>query len=79
MSLSNPDPFSLQPDLETTRIIELENNKVYVKRDGQFGHWFINLDKGQLPQKYRGAYTGAPQALAAANRWISEKNKTIAA
>lgn len=73
------DDFKMQVDLETTRVLELDNNKIYAKRFGEHGFWKLNLDKGQLPERLLGAYTTADHALAAAKIWAEEKKRTVVA
>lgn len=71
------DPFSLQPDLETTKVIEMDKNKMYIKRVGAHGFWRLNLDKGQLPDHMLGDYTSADRAIEAAKLWIEVKKRSI--
>lgn len=48
----------LANDLSRTRIFELDNgNKLYAKQTDPYGFWYLNLDKGQLPDRFKGAYS----------------------
>lgn len=43
---------------ERVRTFELENgNVLYAKQTDPYGFWHLNLDKGQLPEAFRGAYS----------------------
>lgn len=43
---------------DRTRVFELSNgNKLYAKQTDPYGFWYLNLDKGQLPEKFQGAYS----------------------
>lgn len=43
---------------DRVRTFELSNgNKLYAKQTDPYGFWYLNLDKGQLPEKFLGAYS----------------------
>ena len=52
------------------------NNKLRVKRGDPFGFWFISFERGQIPEKLSGAYTGAEEAIKAVKAYLLEKGKT---
>ena len=67
-----------QRDLSTTRIYEIAHNKIFIKREDPYGLWYINYEKGQIPEHLRGAYTSPSQAETALYHYLDRKNKTIA-
>lgn len=59
------------------RKIELENNTVHIRSEDPFGFWYISLQKGQVPEKLKGAYTTFDQALRDVNYWLKNKKEPI--
>lgn len=53
--------------------ITLPNNTVHIRCEDPYGFWKISLEKGQLPEKFKGEYTTLTQAIRAAETWCSEK------
>lgn len=59
------------------RIIDLGNNKMHIKSEDPHGFWYITLAHGALPSDFAGAYTSFSLALAAANQYLTKKNKSV--
>jgi hypothetical protein len=67
-------------DIPNVRIVELENkNKVYFKRKDPYGYWYMNMEKGQLPEHLRGAYTTYTKALSELNLYLQDSNRQVVA
>lgn len=65
-------------DIPNQRIIELENgNKLYLKRVDPHGFIYLNLERGQLPEHYKGAYTDWGMARQAAAKYQSERKQAV--
>lgn len=58
-------------------VVDLNNNKIKIEARDPYGHWYITFSKGALPAEYTGAYTSLQMALAAVNKYLSEKNKDV--
>ena len=63
-------------DAPKDRMIKLKNNALHIKQEGMFGHWFVFFDKGQVPERLRGAYTSASEARKEAMAYLSSKGRT---
>lgn len=62
-----------------TRTIELENgNKLNLTHTDPYGAIVLSLERGQLPESYKGAYTDWHQAEKAAQRYVSERQSVVA-
>ena len=70
-----PDPERDQPNMR--EIALPTGNKLYAKRDPQFGFWTFNLDKGQIPRWMSGKYTSISEAQAAVKRYLQEKDFSV--
>jgi len=57
--------------------ITVSNNIIHIRSEDPYGFWHLSLDKGQLPEKYKGAYTHLSQAIRAAQTWTQEKKLAI--
>lgn len=57
------------------RKVELENNTVHIRCEDPHGFWYVSLEKGQVPDFLKGAYTSFDQALRDVNIWL--KNKKV--
>ncbi len=57
------------------RKVEIENNIVHIRSEDPYGFWKISLQKGQLPEKLKGAYTSFDQALRDVNLWLKDKKE----
>lgn len=76
-------PFELDDILEEeydaehggrARRIHMDNgNIVHIKCEDPYGFWMVSLEKGNLPDKLKGAWTTFQQALAAVNQWLRDK------
>lgn len=60
---------------ENLRVIDLGNNKLYLKREDPFGFISINFDKGQVPVSLRGKYTAFDIALRDVERYLESKKR----
>jgi hypothetical protein len=61
------------------RTIKTETCIITFKRTDPYGFWYISLDKGQLPENLRGAYSTFDKAFKDIDRYIAEKRLTIVA
>lgn len=65
-------------DLSTDRTMNLHNNVVHVYKEGPYGMWFVRLEKGNLPDKLKGAYTSFYEAEKAVKYYyVEEKNRKL--
>lgn len=62
-------------DLPNVRQYDLGNNKINIERHNPFGFWKLKLERGQLPEKYRGWYTSVDDARKAVLDYLHEKGK----
>lgn len=62
-------------DIGRVRSLELDNNKVNITRRDPYGFWHISLDKGQIPEHLKGAYTSYPQAEEAAIAYYTSQKR----
>ncbi len=58
------------------RMLELDNNKIHFRATDPYGHWYVNFDKGQMPEYLRDAYTSFYEAEKAVRAYLKEKNRT---
>lgn len=59
-------------------VIELENNKIIISRDGPFvGMYYVKYEKGMTPQKLSGAFTTRDNARNAINLYLADKKKEV--
>lgn len=69
--------FQVSPD--TVRVVQLENgNKLNLTRNDPYGFITLSLERGQLPEAYRGSYTDWPFAETAAKKYCSERQSVVA-
>lgn len=62
-----------------TRTIELENgNKLNLTRTDPYGAIVLSLERGQLPEAFRGSYTDWYQAEIAAHKYVLERQSVVA-
>lgn len=61
------------------RTIKTETCIIKVTCKDPYGFWFISLDKGQIPEWLRGAYSTFDKAFADINKYIDEKRLNILA
>lgn len=69
------DELKKQKDYSNHRIWICKFNKVHFKRKGQFGYWYVNLDRGLMHPNLKGAYLSFEAAAAAAKTWYLIPNK----
>jgi hypothetical protein len=62
-------------DLGKIRTIELGNNKIHLKQKDPYGFWHVNFDKGQVPNKLKGAYTDFVMAERDVRAYLAEKGR----
>lgn len=59
---------------DTTIKFQLDKNKLSVTQDlFHHGFWGLSLDRGALPNEYRGRYTKRSEALKAAQRYMESR------
>lgn len=64
-----------EKDLPDIRTIDLDNNKIYIKKQGQYGLWYVNFDKGQIPKELKSAFTSPDMAERAINLYLARKGR----
>lgn len=77
MSLFDILDHDTDKDLASVRIFQLDNNKVIVEKDHQYGFWSIKFEKGRMPDKLTGMYTSFSEAEKAVKSWLDMKNKEV--
>lgn len=66
--------FDMTSDNSRTRVFELENgNKLYAKQTDPYGFWYLNLDKGQMPEEFTGAYNTFDQVKVAVEKYSARR------
>lgn len=66
------DAFDKENNGKSHKIV-LPNNVIYLTSEDPYGFWKISLERGQLPEKYKGGYTSFSMALRDAETWFKEK------
>lgn len=56
---------------EDTREVDVDGQKFTVVRKDPFGHYFISVSKGPLPDKLKGAFTSHVQAQKAIEGFVN--------
>ena len=56
--------------------ISFDDNVIHLTRHDPYGHIYLSLERGELPEKYRGAYTMLPIAEHEARKYIAEREET---
>jgi hypothetical protein len=82
MNMMNQGHYDAKRDLSPNREVILDNgNKYHVhqKVECPFGYWYIHMDKGQIPDELRGAFTSPTVAYAAINSYLqtSKSRRTV--
>ena len=67
MSIDNHDPDRDLPYKHD--YIDLFRNKIHMEKVGPHGWWYLHLDKGLLPPKFKGAYMTYLDARYAAEKY----------
>lgn len=62
-------------DAPKTPTVEIDDNTVLLNRVDPYGHIFLSLAKGELPEKYRGAYTTMTLASHAAQMYGEDRKR----
>ena len=68
---SETSPF----DMAKTRIVDLGTNKVYMKQKDPYWFIYLNYERGAIPDKYTGAYTGWREAEEAVHRLKQDRER----
>jgi hypothetical protein len=63
------------PDLLDRRYIDFGDNTIYATQEDPYGFWHLSLDKGQLPERYRGSYTTWGDCERAAQIYLRERGE----
>lgn len=53
--------------------LNIDGNVIHLTRRDPYGHIYISLEHGELPEKYRGAYTSMPIAETEVAKFIEER------
>lgn len=68
--------YDPERDDPRVKVIELENNKIYLKRTDPYGFIEMNFDKGQMPEHLRDArWTTWEEAKKAVDQYLREKGR----
>lgn len=60
----------------TSKIIELEDGqKIHFECRDPYHHWYIHFNKGQVPEKLKGAYTDFNFARIDVEKYLAEKGR----
>lgn len=65
----------MEPTNDRVRVIDLGNNKIYMKQTDPYGFIYINFDKGQLPEDLKSAFTSFEYAKRAIDQYLSRKKR----
>lgn len=65
-------------DAPETMTMERNGLTVTMSRDDRWGRIFLHPDKGELPEKYRGAYTTFQKAQEDITKYFNERDKALA-
>lgn len=60
-----------------TKVIDLGNNKLVMKRTDPFGFISVNLEKGQLPEYLKGNYTTWEACKIDVDKYLEERGKIV--
>lgn len=66
-----------EKDLSKVRVIEYEGNSITIAQKDPYGFWYLHQHTGNLPNSLKGAYTSYPEALKAAENYITNRRKEI--
>lgn len=73
MTLQEFDP---ERDDPRTKVIQIDTNKIYLKRTDPYGFIELSLDRGSLPDSLKTAkYTTWEAAMAAVDRYMKDRDK----
>lgn len=69
---------TLVPNEDRVREFDLGNgNKLFATRKDPYGHWFLSLERGALPEEFRGAYSSAYMMKQAVDRYVAIRKLVI--
>lgn len=57
------------------KVIELDNNKLIMKRTDPYGFISLNFERGQLPESLKGQFTTWEAARAAVDNYLTLKGR----
>lgn len=60
-----------------TKVIDLGNNKLMMKRTDPFGFISIHLERGQIPEYLKGNYTTWEAAKVDVDKYLEERGKVV--
>lgn len=69
------DHFDPEKDYPRVQTIELDNNKLVMKRTDPYGFIYISFERGQVPEHLKGAYTTWEAAKSAINGYLADKGR----
>lgn len=64
-------------DFKDLVTIETNKNTLSIEKKGPHAYWYLYLQRGQLPEAFKGAYLSKEEALIDAVKWIRSKDQTI--
>ena len=76
-NLLDEDHFDPDKDYPRVQVLELDNNKMVLKRTDPYGFIYISFERGQVPESLKGAYTTWEAAKAAVNNYLAEKGREV--
>lgn len=60
-----------------TKVVDLGNNKLMMKRTDPFGLISVHLEKGQLPEYLKGNYTTWEACKIDVDKYLAERAKVV--
>jgi hypothetical protein len=75
-AIDHHDPDRDYP-LSHAELLIIGGQKIHLKKEGPHSWWFLNLDKGTLPDDFTGAYTTYTKAYEAALKYCALRKLVI--
>lgn len=69
--------FDPERDDPRTKVIDLGNNKLMMKRTDPYGFINIHLEKGQIPEYLKGNYTTWEAAKIDVDKYLAQRDKVV--
>jgi hypothetical protein len=70
--------FNNEKDLAKVRTLSVEGgNAINISSVDPYGFWYVSWERGQLPEKLKGAYTTFSEAEKAVRTYLAEKGKEV--
>lgn len=62
-------------DLAVNRSIDIDGNKIWIKKEDPYGFWRVSFEKGRIPKSLEGMFTSPDMALKLVNVYLREKDR----